>query len=93
MVANPPDGDHESLEQTLLKKPLPSVLAFNLAWEEEPSKSSILKVLLSIQDNINIASLYSEIEDKVEQWYVFRGMVCFCSGHYTAYLRRLPCKF
>ena len=54
--------DHVAKTFTFLKKPLPNILAFNLIWDENPSKSGILKVLLSIQERINIANLYSEIE-------------------------------
>ena len=76
-----------------LMKPNPAVLTFNLIWEENPSKLSILKVLLSIKDCIEISQLYHDVEGDPRQKYVFRGLVSFSNGHYVTYLRRIACKY
>ena len=40
--------EHSSHAVNFLKKPFPNVLTLNLAWDQDPTRASILKVLLSI---------------------------------------------
>ena len=50
--------EHMSSVINVLKKPFPNALALNLAWDEDPTRASILKVLLSIQEKLDISSLF-----------------------------------
>ena len=68
---------------------MPNCLTLNMNWEDSPSGEAILKLLLSLQNNIKLEDFY-EIDNTEENntEYALRGLIIYSHYHYYSYIKQ-----